>query len=401
MTGPTLPLVYAGPILRRVERSRLCLWLATRERLAVRLQLRSGDAGAEQASLSRLIAPDNPEAQWLEAGERLYFLLLDVAFDEPLPADTWIDYRLSLAPEGTPVGDKGAWLAVERLAGGLCYEGRDSPGFILPERVGAVLHGSCRKPHHRGGDGLIVSDNLLKNLLKQGISEQSAVADAPPASAAGSEVEDGGAAGPAAGETRGSWPSALVLTGDQIYADDVAGPLLRRIHTLIALLGLPDEVFADEGSGNMAGIGLASASELYAHPDSYYRRDRLLPRHSRHRALAQILFRGVEKPVFTSVNARNHLITLGEVLVMYLLVWSPVLWQVGELTEPPGLGEEERALYRRESVALAAFAAGLTRVRRLLAHLPVAMIFDDHDVTDDWNLTRGWEEVAYGHPFSP
>lgn len=28
------------------------------------------------------------------------------------------------------------------------------------------------------------------------------------------------------------------------------------------------------------------------------------------------------------------------------------------------------------------------------------MIFDDHDITDDWNLTARWEEAAYGHAFS-
>lgn len=28
------------------------------------------------------------------------------------------------------------------------------------------------------------------------------------------------------------------------------------------------------------------------------------------------------------------------------------------------------------------------------------MIFDDHDITDDWNLSARWEETAYGHPFS-
>jgi hypothetical protein len=28
------------------------------------------------------------------------------------------------------------------------------------------------------------------------------------------------------------------------------------------------------------------------------------------------------------------------------------------------------------------------------------MIFDDHDVTDDWNLTIGWEKAAYSNPFS-
>jgi len=32
--------------------------------------------------------------------------------------------------------------------------------------------------------------------------------------------------------------------------------------------------------------------------------------------------------------------------------------------------------------------------------LPSLMIFDDHDVTDDWNLSAQWEETAYGHPFS-
>ena len=28
------------------------------------------------------------------------------------------------------------------------------------------------------------------------------------------------------------------------------------------------------------------------------------------------------------------------------------------------------------------------------------MIFADHDITDDWNISREWEETAYGHPFS-
>ena len=28
------------------------------------------------------------------------------------------------------------------------------------------------------------------------------------------------------------------------------------------------------------------------------------------------------------------------------------------------------------------------------------MMFDDHDVTDDWNLTAGWEHAIYQHPAS-
>ena len=67
---------------------------------------------------------------------------------------------------------------------------------------------------------------------------------------------------------------------------------------------------------------------------------------------------------------------------------------------PPGLDLAARAQYATERQAIAAFVADLPRVRRLLAHLPVAMIFDDHDITDDWNLSREWEEIAYGHPLS-
>ena len=33
---------------------------------------------------------------------------------------------------------------------------------------------------------------------------------------------------------------------------------------------------------------------------------------------------------------------------------------------------------------------GVPRVRRLLANVPSFMIFDDHEVTDDWNITPRW-----------
>src|SRR3546814_4482404 len=42
----------------------------------------------------------------------------------------------------------------------------------------------------------------------------------------------------------------------------------------------------------------------------------------------------------------------------------------------------------------------LPKVARALAHMPSLMIFDDHDITDDWNLSARWEETAYGHPLS-
>ena len=44
------------------------------------------------------------------------------------------------------------------------------------------------------------------------------------------------------------------------------------------------------------------------------------------------------------------------------------------------------------------FARTLPRVRRALANIATYMIFDDHDVTDDWNLHRRWHEHVHGRP---
>ncbi|WP_199747495.1 hypothetical protein, partial [Corallococcus sp. AB049A] len=86
-------------------------------------------------------------------------------------------------------------------------------------------------------------------------------------------------------------------------------------------------------------------------------------------------------------------------MAMYLLVWSPTPWT---LIEPgrPQLEDGEVERYATEQQLVEAFAAGLSGVARAMAHLPCMMIFDDHDITDDWNLSANWEQTAYGHPFS-
>ncbi len=362
-----LPLVLAGPLLRRVEAQRIVLWLASSRPLRARIELALG--GKHPLRLEP--EPDTPACRVLSAGEHLHYLLLDLALDAELPAGCWIGYRLALAARDDP---SPRWLEVADWAPELCYPGRDSPGFVFAPQVAALLHGSCRKPHHHGGDGLVRADALLAELVARN------ALDAEPA-----PESDG----------RPAWPSALVLTGDQIYADDVAGPMLRAIHSLIARLGMPVE--------RLEGIdeaGVTDAESLYRHPDGYYRRDKLLPQHPRNYALIEIFFGGVEKPVFTSASAHNHLITLAEVLAMYLLVWSPAPWRGLDFGPPPGLSPTDAERFAGERRAIEAFVAELAAVRRVLAHIPVAMIFDDHDVTDDWNLSREWEEIAYGHPFS-
>lgn len=43
------------------------------------------------------------------------------------------------------------------------------------------------------------------------------------------------------------------------------------------------------------------------------------------------------------------------------------------------------------------FLAGLPKVRRLLANVATYMMFDDHEVTDDWNLFQEWVEKVQGN----
>lgn len=344
---PTLPPVLAGPLLRRLSPERLILWLVGSRLLHLSLQLVfAGPHGPQQ----RLITLDAPRCRHLRIGTHAWLHLIDIPLDTPLPTDIPIEYDLLLEEEGLQSG-------IADWAPHLLHEGAQRPDFLLKSRLDNLLHGSCRKPHFPCEDGLAEVDTLLTGLRERPHAR----------------------------------PALLMLSGDQVYADDVAGPMLVAIHALIHRLGLYGE--------SLEGALVADSDELYAHPLTYYRREDLLPAFNSSEALRERFFGGVEKPIFTTANAHNHLVTLSEVLAMYLLVWSPVPWTLIQPVRPalePFLTER----YANEQAALDAFRNQLPQAARALAHLPCLMIFDDHDVTDDWNLSARWEETAYGHPFS-
>ncbi|WP_367276980.1 alkaline phosphatase family protein [uncultured Salinicola sp.] len=337
-----LPDILAGPILRRAAPQRLVLWLAASRPLEFRLTLITDDASRthELATATTRV----------EVGARAHLYLIDLELDAALPQDVRIAYDLAYRGES-------GWHSIGDWGKSLCYGSEPLPTLVLRSRYDNLLHGSCRKPHHPSEDGLVRADRWL-----DGCHEDAAAR-----------------------------PAALLLTGDQIYADDVAGPMLAAIHALIARLGLYDEC--------LEGTDIASGSELYARDETYYHRDELLPAIRSTEALREKFFGGVRKPIFTTASAENHLITFAELLAMYLLVWSPTPWRLIEV-EMPQLAAEEQDRYRDEQRHIDAFVTGLPGVARLFAHLPTLMIFDDHDVTDDWNLSAAWEAAVYDHPFS-
>jgi hypothetical protein len=352
----SLPTVIAGPILRHTDTNRVVWWLVTSTAIdivplladAENNTLTISDATTKQdtfcvgqkAFIQLISLESESEVSLIEAGTLYHYDLLDNSQKSDF-AQAQNDSKKSILQD-IPC---------------LTYDGHSRPNFRFNQHLTKLSHGSCRKPHFHGQDALPQLDNLVADELM----------------------------------SRANRPDLMLMTGDQVYVDDVAGPMLHAIHQVIVLLGLHNECFE--------GARVEDMTELMAHENGFYQRDHLLPELKANDKLTKAFFAAKRKPVFTSVNAKNHLIALSEMLAMYMLSWSPTLWQFINL-EKTDLRLDNLELYAKERKNIENFKKDLGKVRRALAHVPCYMMFDDHDVTDDWNLTRGWEEQVYGHPFS-
>jgi hypothetical protein len=149
----------------------------------------------------------------------------------------------------------------------------------------------------------------------------------------------------------------------------------------------------------LEGSTISNSKEIFEHTHCFYQRPELLPDDPSTTNTYSQFFAGKRKPIFTSVNASNHLISLAEVMAMYILTWSPEMWRRVNISDE-AIPELFKQKFAEEQTIIENFVAGLDKVRRALAHVRVYMIFDDHDITDDWNLTRGWEDAVYVNLFA-
>ena len=335
-----LPQVIAGPIVRKVTSNSCHVWLVSSNADAPSLSLSHGDS---------VLAGDS-QSDTVRVGKHAFIHLVTFSASTSFEDRERINYKLIFNDHQ----QQNAWEKEQRA---LLYKDQASLSFHYTGTPETILHGSCRKPHFHGDDALVQVDNLHKIAF----------------------------------EENASFPDLLLMTGDQIYADDVAGPMLKAIHSVIARLGLYHEA--------LEGAVVNNTSDLATHEHGFYEREQLLPQIATNTVLSSIFFGAKKKPVFTSVNAQNHLIGSAEIIAMYLLVWSDTLWP-DIVIDKDGIPEKYNAIFDKENEALTGFVKPLLQVRRALAHVPTYMIFDDHDVTDDWNLTRGWEQEVYGNPLS-
>ena len=320
--------LLAGPVLRRAERDRVCVWMCTAGpvRPALLVYRASGGHGEVLGSGT---------AESVRLGERLYVhLLTGTPRAGRFPAGELLTYDVELDNGGTAL--RLADLGLSVGAGALGYAGFGLPGFFLQAADAPlhVLHGSCRKLHGKGEDAFCCADELL--------------------------------AGTAGDLTRR--PSALILTGDQIYGDDVAPGLTGYLNRLgCYLTGQQEKIPGVPPPGTLADGG----------------RGRWIR----------------DQACFTSPHAAHHLMTFGEYAALYLMAFSDSTWpdNLAGLTGNAGLVTGSAGKPGHPE-ALAGARAALPAVRRVLANVPTYMIFDDHDVTDDWNLTARWRDRVHASP---
>ena len=349
----SLPLILAGPILRRTEPEAVTVWLALKESRRVILRVyqrnmegtllqqlegtrqtvRLGDHLHIVAVTARATNGDD-RLTWGASYSYNLFFQADSTFEShelETPADLSTPGILTLDPSSADLLHR------------LIYPGHSLPGFVLPpEDLNQVklLHGSCRKPHGIGKEMLSSIDTMLEDA----------------------------AAHPA------DRPQQLFLTGDQIYGDDVAASLL------FALIDAGDVLLA----GNEQEIlPLVHAPACTLAPEMRTEAVR-------------------NKAMLTTTTPQCHLLSFAEYATMYLFAWSDVLWpdtlpgaaevwnRYPEVRPQPGHQKKVEATYADHIERLRTFQSSLPQVRRALANIATYMICDDHDVTDDWYLDGAW-----------
>jgi hypothetical protein len=402
-----LPLLLIGPVLRRVEPRHVSVFVATREPASVRVALYDGQVDAESPPPELASA----EARTTRFATAFHAIVVTVDLEDAAalqPAHLY-SYDLRLSPDGggaRSLKDLGL-LEDSTLPGygtadpakqpvevdAIGYADNQLPSFVTcPADLDALVlaHASCRKPHGDGHPALQFLDDYIDDL--HGASE--------------------------------GRPHMLFLTGDQIYADDVAAALLPGLTALgIDLLGGVEQVPTPGPGGPLLVNG------------------NTLPAGFRQKVTGSA--------GFTSDWAASHLIGFGEFLAMYCAAWNPALWPElavadsndsgidptlkaelaadasasppsarAELGRPspeartdvitPLYGDTAAAAdalkqARREFVPAKAllddYRREVPKVRRLLANVPTYMICDDHDVTDDWFMTGGIRSATTTNPF--
>jgi hypothetical protein len=396
-----LPFILAGPIVRRVTARSVSVWAALSEAATATLSI--WDKVVATGPGDAVFVPTDPplhsaSRQTLRIGKKLHIALVTIDVPPPpvLPLfpGRLYSYNLAFAGASGNVDLKSLKLLIDAFPTendphtnlALGYMPHVLPSFVLPPVAidkFNLVHGSCRKFHGPGKDTLAVLDGIIRKAINDNDADQR--------------------------------PHQLFLTGDQIYADEIPTLLLPAINALGAeLLGVKENITAKKNDGSTAVYEATMANFPVT------RRQRIVTRNAK----------------FTTGEGANHLLSFGEFAATYLMCWNNAIWSkelhgkyeqlkdkedflatwdtyplttVEQALAPLANGEQIKAskekikddfkkAYQEELRQTITFRTQLPKVRRVLANVPVYMIMDDHEVTDDWYITRDWRDKVLTAP---
>ena len=395
-----LPVVLAGPIVRRVE-PRLCsFWIALRDPADTvtatiwrGIQVAGASAGTVASGDARVASASVATRRF---GKQLHVALVTIKIPSPAPPltpGTIYAYDIQVGAQGL----KQLGLLSNETADSIPPEVRPHralglalgyvdgrlPSFVTPPPLieqTRLAHCSCRNTIGPGFDALAWLDDVIEAKLTDPIER----------------------------------PQQLFMTGDQIYADDLSSALLFMISGLASqIVGSNEQLHVVTTPPS----GTPLDKRFDATIDNF-------PPNRRHKVV-------VELGGYTTGDGHNHLLSFGEYAAMYLAAWSPRVWSAlgtpDQIFLPlppdaiqlwPFFDEPEKAkpfngdvrlLRDRAKAANSGFASQVARavlfrqsvphIARALANVATYMIFDDHDVTDDWNLNKKWTNRVYSKEF--
>ena len=359
-----LSILLAGPILRRVDTNQVCIWIACSRPVTLRAKVfRVADICNTESTKDTLDGKDSNiigdgTTESIKLGEHLHIGLViarpivtgmdSEAFQgtkSPFPTDELLAYDLEIAYDLDDLRRKESKCLKELglldgkntiVYGNHKQSGRTKeillPTFFIRGKSSSplnLLYGSCRKLHGKGEDCLMIADDMIRNSLTD-LAKR---------------------------------PSALFLVGDQIYADDVADDLINYLTRFgMKLAGYEEPINGLDIKLTDIPVG---------------GRQQVVRKHAK----------------FTSENAGNHLLSFGEFAAMYLIAWNGENWpefchvNIGEFNV-----QKDQKKIQMETEQLERAHEAMPKIRRILANVPTYMICDDHEITDDWNITKEWVE---------
>ena len=452
--------ILCGPIVRRAAPDEVSVWIALKTAAKIELTVWSGQISCSKEGVITETPVDSKTQDTIQIAGSLHMTVVNLSLsgDKLLQWGQLYSYNLKFT---TPDNDSKDFKSLNLLdvidSNGfttISYQSDQLPAFALPAPEVTdlkIIHGSCRNNDNFFEDALSFVDDIIKENPADPLKR----------------------------------PQQLFFSGDQIYADSVVGPLLDHLIGLgNQLLGNKEELPTAWEDQNKKSRWLADA----AHFPSFLRR-RLIDSEAR----------------FTTSDTANHLISFGEFVSMYLLIWSDESWPddidkmksfeeafneinagpenfgaifrrnlfdersgvkavfddavmksctdflfgisdkeilkallsgngtqdqnnqaksilaefLNKAASPdekqkkaefidylkdwigpfyPKLNKENQEEPDKEKDKLKILKQTLPKVRRAVANVSTLMMFDDHDVTDDWNLNPSWRDRVYTSP---